>query len=351
MKRAKSGAALLTAAVLTMSLLAGCSGGNGGDGGNGSSQPGGATAGTTTAAEKVKVNVAAIKGPTGVGMVNLMAANDEEAAANAYTFQVASSPEEVVAKVGNGDVDIAAIPTNVAANLYGKTSGKVQMLAVNTLGVLYIMENGDSIQSVADLKGKTIYSTGQGSNPEYVLRYILKQNGLDPDKDVTMEFRSENDELVTLLATGQADVALVPEPNVTAVKAQNADLRVALNMTEEWDKATDGESRLMMGCVIARSEFIEQYPDAVDAFLTEYRASIEKADSDLDGTASLCEKYGIIPKAAVAKTAIPNCNLTYVDGDAMMEAIKGYFQVLYDANPQSIGGALPDDAFYYKAGE
>ncbi len=348
MKKTKRGVSLLAAALSAALLLAGCSGTEG----DNSSQAGGSSAPATTttgAAEKVEANVFAIKGPTGVGMVNLMAANDEGAAANQYTFQVASSPEEVVAKVANGEADIAAVPTNVAANLYKKTEGKVQMLAVNTLGVLYIMENGNTIQSVADLKGKTIYSTGQGANPEYVLRYILTKNGIDPDKDVTIEFRSENDELATLLATGEAKIALVPEPNVTTVKAKNADLRVALDVNEEWDKASGGESKLMMGCVVARSEFIEEHPDAVDAFLKEYKASIEKAASDLEGTATLCEKYGIIPKAAVAKAAIPNCNLTYVDGDAMMDQIKGYFQVLYDANPKSIGGALPDDAFYYNA--
>lgn len=345
-KPGKRGLALLAAVLMTALAFTGCGSGKGTES-TGSAAS--STATTTGTAEKAAVNVFAIKGPTGVGMVNLMAENDAKTTVNSYNFQVVSSPEEVVAKISNGEADIAAVPTNLASTLYKKTSGKVQMLAVNTLGVLYIMENGDTIQSVADLRGKTIYSTGKGANPEYVLRYILEKNGIDPDKDVTLEFRSENDELATLLASGEAKVALVPEPVVTTVKTKNADLRTALNMTEEWDKAAGGESKLMMGCVIARKEFIDQNPDAVKAFLTEYKASIEKTAADIGGSASLCEQYGIIPKAAIAKAAIPGCNLTYVDGDAMMEQIKGYFDVLFAANPQSIGGALPDDAFYYNA--
>lgn len=338
---------LAAAVLLSAALLAGCSAGESESATSGS----GTTPVTTAPAVKTDVNVFAIKGPTGIGMVNLMKANDDKTADNNYTFQVVSSPEDVVAKISTGEADIAAVPTNLAATLYNKTSGKVQMLAVNTLGVLYMLEDGDTIHSVADLKGKTIYSTGQGSNPEYVLRYILSQNGIDPDKDVTLVFKSENDELATLLASGEAQVALVPEPVVSTVKAKKDTLRTALDMTEEWDKASGGESQLMMGCVIVRKEFAEQNAAAVEAFLTEYQASVEKASADLDGTAALCEQYGIIPKAAVAKAAIPGCALTYVDGSAMMDDIRGYFDVLFAANPKSIGGALPDDAFYYGSGK
>lgn len=341
-KQYKRGAAL-AAALIGLSLLAGCSGGTAAD------SSAAAAGESLPAADKTAVRVVAIKGPTGVGMVNLMKAQDEGTAANTYEFTVTDSPEEASAKLTSGEADMAAVPTNLAANLYAKTSGGVKMLAVNTLGVLYMLEDGDTIQTVADLKGKTIYSTGQGANPEYVLRYILTKNGLDPDKDVTLVFKSQNDELATLLATGEAKVALVPEPVVSTVKAKKSTLRTALDMTAEWDKAAGNGSRLMMGCIAVRSEFAEKNGAAVKAFLTEYKASIDKAGSDLDGTAALCEQYGIIPKAAVAKQAIPGCSLTFLAGRDMMKQIGGYFQVLYDANPKSIGGALPDDAFYYNA--
>ncbi len=337
MKKIKSIAALCGAVLLAASLFGGCASPD---------EPAPSSA-ASEAPAPVEMKVAGIKGPTGIGMVGLMQASDDKTTKNTYTFTVMSGPEEAQAKLSTGEVDIAAVPTNLAAALYNKTNGEVQMLAVNTLGVLYIMENGDSIQSVADLKGKTIYSTGQGANPEYVLRYVLEKNGLDPDKDVTIEFRSENDELATLLATGEAEVALVPEPVVTTAKLNNADLNVVLNMTEEWEKAAGGASDLMMGCVAVRTDFAKENPQAVADFLTEYEASIQQAIDDVDGTAALCEKYGIIPKAAVAKQAIPRCNLTFVAGDEMKNRIGGYLEVLFTANPQSIGGKLPDDAFYY----
>ena len=341
------------AVVLALTLFAGCAA----QGGETTSSAAGETSSagevssapesSAAPAEKTDVNLMMIKGPTGIGAVHLMEANDNDEAANHYNVTIAESPEDVVAKIANGEADIAAVPTNVAASLYQKTSGKVEMLAVNTLGVLYILENGDGIEEISDLKGKTIYSTGQGSNPEYILNYLLEQNGLTPGEDVTVKFLSQNEELATVLATGEADVALVPEPTVTTVLTKNADLRIALNVTDEWAKVDD-QSRLMMGCVVARKDFIDANPEAVEAFLEEYKASIEAAVGDVDATAALCEQYGIIPKAAVAKQAIPNCNLVYLDGAEMKESITGYFQVLFDANPKSIGGAMPDDGFYYE---
>ena len=297
--------------------------------------------------QKATIQLMMIKGPTGVGAVNLMDKNEKDETQNHYEVAVAEAPKDVVAKIANGEADIAAAPTNVAATLSQKTNGNVQMLAVNTLGVLYLMENGNSIQSIADLKGKTIYSTGQGANPEYVLNYLLEKSGLTPGKDVSIQFLSQNEELATAMATGEAQIALVPEPTVTTIKTKNKDIRIALNVTDEWEKVDDS-SQLMMGCVVARKDFVSENPEAVNAFLTEYQASIEAANNDLETTAALCEKYGIIPKAAVAKQAIPNCNLVFIDGKNMKNSIEGYFQVLYDANPKSIGGAMLDDSFYYE---
>ncbi len=327
--------AVVLVVALALTTFAGCT----------AQQP--AEGGTTTPPQKTNVRVCGIKGPTGIGLANLWAAQEAGTASNNYSFELMSVPQDAGNQVVNGNADIAAVPTNLAAALYKKTNGAVQMLSINTLGVLYIVENGTAIQSVEDLKGKTIYSTGQGANPEYILRYVLKQNGIDPDKDVTLKFVTENDELNTLLVKGEAEVAMVPQPNVTVVCSKNTNLRVALDMNAEWDKLD--ADKLMMGCVIVRKEFAEQNPEAVANFLKEYQASIEKANAEVDATAELCAKYEIIPSAPIAKKAIPNCNLTFVAGADMKTQIAGYFNVLFEANPKAIGSALPDDAFYYVA--
>ncbi len=297
-------------------------------------------------AEKTTVRVGAIQGPTGIGMVHLMEADKAGTAANEYEFTVSSVPQDIGTQLASGNLDIAAVPTNLAASLYQKTEGKVQLLAVNTLGVLYMLDNGNNVSSIADLKGKTIYSTGEGANPEYILRYVLEKNGIDPDKDVTIEFLAENTELVAKMVKGDITLAMVPEPNVSSITSQNQAVKVALSMNTEWEAVAGANNKLMMGCVAVRKEFAETNKAAVDAFLSEYKTSIEKA-ADAEATATLCETYGIIPKAALAKKAIPNCELTFVSGADMKAQIAGYYQVLFDANPKAIGGKLPDDAFYY----
>lgn len=333
--------ALLLCAALALLTLSGCAAGN-----QPEDKDDTTTTTTTNQAEKTALAIAGIQGPTGVGLANLMETADSSETLD-YSFNILSSPDEVVAKFSTGEVNIASVPTNLAAKLYKKLSGDVQMLAINTAGVLYMLENGDSVQSVADLKGKTIYSTGEGANPEYVLRYILEKNGIDPDKDVTITFLTENSELITKLATGEAEVAMVPEPAATTVLTKKDTLRVALSMDEEWNKVAP-DSGMLMGCVIAKKSFVEQNKAAVNQFLVEYKASIEKATADVEGTATLCESHGIIAAAAIAKNAIPRCNLTYLDGADMKARIGGYYQILFDADPTSIGGAVPDDAFYYQ---
>lgn len=301
---------------------------------------------TVKTEEPLSVRIATIQGPTGIGMVHLMKAADNKETELNYAFSTYSTPDDARAQILNETADIAALPTNVAANLYTKTNGKIKLLAVNTLGVLYMLENGNTIQSIQDLKGKTIYSTGQGANPEYVLNYILKQNGLDPATDVTINFVSENTELATLMVSGQATIAMVPQPVVSTITTKNANVRIALSMNDEWEAVAGKENKLMMGCVAVRTDFLENHPKEVETFLKEYKSSIEKT-SDVDATAQLCEEKGIIPQAAIAKKAIPYCELTFVSGQTMKNQIAKYYSVLFEAKPQSIGGALPDDAFYY----
>lgn len=296
-----------------------------------------------------EVNLYVLSGPTGIGAMNLWAAADAGETENTYHITMPGANDEVVAAISNGDADIAAVATNLAATLYNKTSGGVTVLAVNTLGVLSLLGNGQEIASIADLAGKTIYAPGQGANPEYILRYVLSGNGLDPDKDVTIRFVGEGSELLTVWQTDLEAVIMAPQPVATSILMQNEKAKTLFDMTDEWDKVSGGDSTLMMGCVIVRNAFLQENPGAVALFLQEYAASIEKAQSDVEGTAALCEQYGLIPKAALAQKAIPSCGLTFVTGAEMKSALSGYLQVMLDADPKSVGGALPGDDFYYGA--
>ena len=296
-----------------------------------------------------EVNLYVLSGPTGIGAMNLWAAADAGETQNTYHITMPGANDEVVAAISNGDADIAAVATNLAATLYNKTSGGVTVPAVNTLGVLSLLGNGQEIASVADLAGKTIYAPGQGANPEYILRYVLSGNGLDPDKDVTIRFVGEGSELLTVWQTDPEAVIMAPQPVATSILMQNENAATLFDMTDEWDKVSGGDSTLMMGCVIVRNEFLQENPGAVELFLQEYAASIEKAQSDVEGTAALCEQYGLIPKAALAQKAIPSCGLTFVTGAEMKSALSGYLQVMFDADPKSVGGAMPGDDFYYGA--
>ncbi len=296
-----------------------------------------------------EVNLYVLSGPTGIGAMNLWAAADAGETQNTYYITMPGANDEVVAAISNGDADIAAVATNLAATLYNKTSGGVTVLAVNTLGVLSLLGSGQEIASIADLAGKTIYAPSQGANPEYILRYVLNGNGLDPDKDVTIRFVGEGSELLTVWQTDPEAVIMAPQPVATSILMQNENARTLFNMTDEWDRVSGGDSTLMMGCVIVRNEFLQENPGAVALFLQEYAASIEKAQSDVEGTAALCEQYGLIPKAALAQKAIPSCGLTFVTGAEMKSALSGYLQVMFDADPKSVGGAMPGDDFYYGA--
>ena len=302
----------------------------------------GASAKTST-----KVRIAGLKGPTTMGLVNLLSMEKDGTASLDYDLQLYGAADEIVPLLMKGELDMAAIPANLAATLYQKTNGGIQAVAVNTLGVLYVVEQGDTVQSMADLKGRTILSTGKGTTPEYVLRYLLNANGIDPDKDVTIQFVGEGSELLTVWQSDPDAVILAPQPVATSILMQNENAAKLFDMTEEWSKISGNQ--LMMGCVIVRNAFLQENPGAVELFLKEYAASIEKAQTDVEGTAALCEQYGLIPKAALAQKAIPSCGLTFVTGAEMKTDLSAYLQVMYDADPKSVGGALPGDDFYYGA--
>ena len=304
----------------------------------------------TASGEETAVNAMALKGPTAMGMVQLM--DNAEAGpvnGNSYTFTIAASADEVTPKLVQGEADIAAVPANLASVLYNNTEGQVQVLAINTLGVLYIVENGDSVQTVSDLAGKTIYASGKGSTPEYALNYILSENGIDPEADVTIEWKSEHSECVAALASDEDGIAMLPQPFVTTAQTQNENLRIALDLTEEWDALqADAEtpSALLTGVVVVRTAFAEEHPEAVNAFLDSYKESVDYVNANVTDAAALIEKYDIVT-AAVAEKALPYCNITFIEGTEMQEKLSGYLNVLYEQNPTSVGGALPADDFYY----
>ena len=299
--------------------------------------------------DRAGMNVYVLAGPTGIGAMNLWSAADAGETALDYHVTMTGANDEVVAAISSGEADVAAIATNLAATLYNKTEGGISVLAVNTLGVLSLLSPGEAPASFEELKGKTIYAPGQGANPEYILRYVLSGNGLDPDKDVTIQFVAEGSELLTVWGTDPEALILAPQPVATTLLMQNEGASKAFDMTEEWNAVSGGESTLMMGCVVARNEFIEENPEAVETFLEEYKASVETGIEDVEGTAALCESYGLIPKAALAAKAIPECGLTFVTGEEMKTQLSGYLNVMFEANPKSVGGAMPADDFYYGA--
>lgn len=304
-----------------------------------------ASAETSEPAEKTPMRLAALKGPTGMGMSKLTADAGAGATANDYDIQLAAAAEDITALLLNGEVDAAAVPTNLAAVLYQKTGGAIQVAALNTLGVLYVLEKGESIQSFADLKGKTIAAAGQGATPEYVMNYLLEANGLAGE--VQVEYYSEHSEVNTLMASGEADVILVPEPFVTAALSKIEGARIALNITEEWAKVTGGASDMTMGCLVVRREYAEQNQKAFDTFLEEYAASAAYVNENPAEAAELIAAQGIMAEAALAEKAIPNCNIVCVTGEEMKISMRAFLQVLFDAEPKSVGGALPEDDFYY----
>lgn len=293
------------------------------------------------------VRIAGLKGPTTMGLVNLLDMEQQGTAALDYDLQLYGTADEIVPGLIKGELDMAAIPANLAAALYQKTKGGIQVMAVNTLGVLYVVEKGDTVHSMADLAGRTILSTGKGTTPEYLLRYLLEKNGLDPDKDVKIQYCSEAAEVTAQMAAAQKDaIAVLPQPYVTAAGMKDPSLRVALDLTAEWDKVSD--SQLVTGVTVVRTQYAQEHPDVVEAFLQEYAQSVRTANTDLDRTAALCEQQGVVAKAAIAKKALPACNIVCRTGDEMQKDVSAYLSVLCAADPAAVGGKLPDEGFYWK---
>lgn len=303
--------------------------------------------GITAGAEDTAVRVGSLKGPTSMGIVSLMEKAENGETAYDYDFTMVTAADELLAQVISGNVDIAMVPANVSSVLYNKTEGGIRVIDINTLGVLYVVECGETIQSIADLSGKTVYLTGKGTTPDYTLQYLLAQNGLSTD-DVTLEYKSEATEVVSVLAEDDTAIGLLPQPFVTAAGMQNENLRITLDLTDEWNKVQEENgSRLVTGVTIVRNDFLTEHPEEVQDFLTEHKDSASYTNANPAEAAELIASLEIVAKAPIAEKAIPYCNITCIEGDEMKTALEGYLQVLYDMDPASVGGALPEEDFYY----
>ncbi|MBQ9663811.1 MAG: ABC transporter substrate-binding protein [Oscillospiraceae bacterium] len=290
---------------------------------------------------ELPVRVITLNGTTGFGMAGLIAAHEAGETALNYSFTVDTDASNVTAALVNGDCDIAALPTNAASALYNKTGGKVQVLALNTRGVLYLVTDGSvDVGSIADLAGQTVYAPAQ--NPSFIFAALCAKNGLELDIDTTY---AQPAELNTAVAAGEVSLAVLPEPMVTVARSQNPDLKVALDLTEEWDKVFEPGS-LVQGCVVVRTEFAADHPAEVAAFLKDYEASVALLSDDTAAAAKAIEETGIFAKAAVAEKAIPNCNVFFVTGEEMQTELSAFLEIMFEQAPQSIGGAVPADDFY-----
>jgi NitT/TauT family transport system substrate-binding protein len=336
--------------MLALALLSGCAGTTPAAATTAAASTGAASPSPESSTVKTTVRIASLKGPTTMGLVKLTSDADAGQGKQDYKATMYGTPDEIVPQLMKGQVDVALLPANLASVLYNKleaTPGsQLEVAAINTLGMLEVLESGDTVKTIADLKGKTIYSTGKGASPEYVLDYLLKQNGLDPATDVTVEFKSEATEVAAVLASTPGAIGVLPQPYVTVLKAKSPTIRTALSLNAEWAKVTK-DSQMVTGVVVVRRAFVEKNPAAFTDFLADYKASTQFTNTSPAKAAPLIAEAGIVPSAQIAEAAIPASNITYIDGTKLKTTLSGYLQVLFGADPASVGGSLPGDDFYF----
>lgn len=309
----------------------------------------GASSATVQSEEQVsqQARIGGLKGATTLGMLKLMQDAQDQTDADQWQVEMYGTPAEVLPLLTKGELDMAAVPVNLAATLYNRTQGQVQVAAVNTLGVLYIVSTDDSVKTIEDLQGRTIYASGKSTTPEYTLRYLLEKNGLDPDQDVTLEFKSEATEVLAALKNAsEPAVALLPQPFVTAAQMQVEGLNVVLDLTQEWNKVNP-DSRMITGVLVVRKAFAQENPQAVTEFLKDYQDSISYVNAHVEEAAQWAVDAGIVAKAEIAKKALPGCNITYEAGQKMQQDVNAYLQMMFDQDPESVGGSMPAADFYY----
>lgn len=300
-----------------------------------------------SSADKVELNIVGLKGPTSMGLAPLVlsAADGEETFD--ISFSVVGAPTDVAPLIVKGEADLAAVPANLASVLYNKTEGGISVVSVNTLGVLNIVERGEEVTTLADLKGKTVYASGQGAVPEYVFNMLLEKAGLDPSSDLTIVWLAEHTQVVSNLAANEGSVALLPQPFVTVAQQQLEDLRLAIDLNTVWE-SNMGDAGLIMGVLVARNDVIEAHPDEVADFVKRYEQSIAFVNENPEDASKMIEQLDIF-KAAIAQKAIPYCHIHFMTGEPMKTSLSGFLDLLYDVDPKSVGGELPPDDFYYSS--
>ncbi len=299
--------------------------------------------------ETVTIRVGAMSGPTAMGLVKLMEDAEAGSTKNTYEFaELSTDAAAFTAPLAKGELDIAMVPANLASVLYNNTDGGVQVLAINNLGVLNILERGTTVSDWEDLKGKTLFATGQGAVPEYNLRYLLNVKGIDPDKDLTIRWCADTTEALSLLSETEGSIAMLPQPFATAALKQVEDLRLVFDLNEEFNALNTGVTMVTGVCVV-RTEFAKEHPTAVADFLSEYEASMKYTEEHPSEAAALIEKRGIVAKAPIAEAALPGCHLQFIAGSEMKKVLSAYLQILFEQNAKAVGGSLPADAFYYEA--
>ena len=281
-----------------------------------------------------------------MGTVKLMEDAESNKADN-YEFSTYRAPDELLGKVINGEVDIAALPTNMASVIYNKTDGQIQLTAINTLGVLYVLEDGNEINSIDDLKGKKMNISGKGATPDYIIQYLLRENGIDPEKDVELDFSMQHADLAAAVASDDVKIALLPQPHVTSALLKNENLRIALDITQEWEKVAGETNPLPMGCIVVQKEFAGNYPKALEDFLAKYEDSVKWVNENHEEAGQLIEKHEILPNAKLAEKAISKCNIVFLDGQQSQSPMDEFLKILFELNPASVGGELPGEDFYY----
>lgn len=297
--------------------------------------------------EPTSVRVGSLKGPTSIGLVELMERSENRETKNDYTFTMEVAADTLLTQMVQEELDIALVPANVASVLYNKTEGQIVAIDVNTLGVLYMVTADESIENIQDLKGKTIYLTGKGTTPDYVLQYVLEENNISLD-EVTLEYKSEATEVAAVLGSEENAVGLLPQPFVTAATTQNENLKIVFDMNEEWNQLQGEDGSMMVtGVTVVRKAFLEEHENAVQNFLDDHKQSAEYVNTNVDEAAALVVKAGIIEKEPIAKKAIPYCNVTFIDGEEMQNALSGYLNVLFEKDVKAVGGNLPEEDFYY----
>ncbi|MEN8906284.1 MAG: MqnA/MqnD/SBP family protein [Clostridiales bacterium] len=293
------------------------------------------------------MKIGTLKGPTGMGMSYMMEKDEKGESKLDYSFNIVGAPDQLTSDIINNKIDVAAVPTNLAAILYTKTKGNIQLLGVNTLGVLYLIENGNTIKNISDLKEKSVISSGKGAAPEYIFQYLIEKNGLDINNDVNIEYLTEHSEVAASIVSGKNKLAIIPEPFVTTVLSKNKDLRIALNFTEEWSKATS-ESELPMGVIIVSKKFADENSDSINTFMNEYTESVDFVNNNHNKASEFIKKFDILQDSNLASKAISNSSITFIESKESKDDILKFYEILNDLNPKTIGGSIPDDKFFYE---